>query len=423
MILLKKIISLILIFGSFLNITFLKAETVMQSSQDFKNELVEMGIKIENSDNTFKFLTVAQFKTNQNIKLFLYVYNSTKFQEIISMRLNINQHNNLLIDLKLAVKFDNYFKYETEVDNQYLETENNYDIIYLNSENSNGLKALNVSQSFLFFQDENGENQYLTKKIETVEITDFFAGYTTYNVGGASNPGLSASTAKKQDYHYLAFSTKNKIDYLYEVEIEYYSKKMRKNKSCWLCPTTVSEIENNGKKNQVVNHTQSINLDKYFFRKAFVFDRINKIDQLDNLNEDIKKYDFFVRYVETDRSISSWHLSKTEDYTEITNVVILCLKFEIDGTIYNLSAVSDTIKSPIQTDDPLNVGLSIEDIIYIIVFIAACILSLFLIIICFKLFNAFKYIFKSVFEIIILPFKFIFWILKYLFVSSKKVNS
>lgn len=199
-----------------------------------------------------------------------------------------------------------------------------------------------------------GKLTYLKTPIDVIEITNAWTGHITYSDGFFGSVLISNC-----DAWFFALSTDMRIDELIEADVVYsyidYSYRVP--------PTGNDELVEVKTESNVLlrlNDKQTgSNQGNGLFGHKWTWDRIVPISEFvedngDNLSEDCKnklssddfKGGWVLRYLETENY--NYYLGEGltstyyHDYTNITEVSVLRLKFKTDGETYNLGVVSDT---------------------------------------------------------------------------------
>ncbi len=218
----------------------------------------------------------------------------------------------------------------------------------------------------------NGEVTYTYEIKETIEVVDKFVGFVRYGVG-EENYHNAFTTDYGLDRHFVAFSTDKKIDELMEADVEYQTQAVSLR---WLAGgylqssnyskpekyTSYLTIDDNKKisvdvrtglftkrnftyewKNiqTVEEFKNSVNMTKMYKGAIFntsVQTKINdeELKQLDN-KQWVLTFDDTIYDNGTTGSLGVY----PENYTAVSNVTILRLKFVSEGEPYNLGVVDN----------------------------------------------------------------------------------
>ena len=240
---------------------------------------------------------------------------------------------------------------------------------------------------------------------ETILITDKHVGYLRYN------NGFFLSRFEKCDSHYVAFSTDYRIDKLLEAEVYFVSQYfMTRHQNA----TGEDTFETGEKIEQYVSLAYTdvaSNPADGLFGKKYEWNRIESVEDFiakeDLTDETLASLDgkeWVLRFYETEwkQLYNDWY---TEwQWTDVSEVSILRLKFETEGKVYNLGVVDNK-----QTGDnsPDNNNTNEYDfgnwgalnwLKYVLMIVAAVILIL-------LLSPVLPYIVQAVVWVVMLPFK------------------
>ncbi len=202
--------------------------------------------------------------------------------------------------------------------------------------------AFNVGKLFKA-STVNGKVTYTHEFEEIIEIINPYVDFLRY-----SNGFWLASGAC--DSHYIAFDTDKQIDKLMEASISYEYRSAHSqvgmNEG-----TTYGPIQKPGPK--ILKETdkgQTIEYGNPWFTKNFEWDRIQSVEtfkKTEKLKPETEKNlegtKWVLRFYETSFNTFWDGTGGYTDYTEITNVTILRLKFITNGRLYDLGAVSNKI--------------------------------------------------------------------------------
>ena len=384
-------------------------------------------------------LQVIQIAESENKELFVYVYQPSSY--ILDLRAT---SINISTGINENVKYVNYtldyidsyntiYKYKVNdlvVKNDALRY---YDItsIYrkwnsvLDSEtdNDNEVDEVPYSVSKLFTASTvNGEVSYTCVESETIEITNKYVGYVRYLNGF----WLYYDSC---DSHFVAFSTDYQIDKLMEADLTYIAEIGSGSPATgrW----TVDSTE---------TITKTIYADEIVtsdmtgpFGHTYTWNRIESASEFienEDLTEDaennLKNMQWVLRFAETDYMEYNGMYNPHYDATRIKEVTILRLKFETNGTVYNLGVIDnkqsgDTIPDNNQYTwwtDLLKILGTILTIVLVVLLFSLLwpLISPFISPILTFIWKAIKYIFKILWAIISAPFK----LIKSIFTKNKK---
>lgn len=301
-------------------------------------------------------LQVIQIAESTNGELFLYVYQPAGIvKPLTATRVNMSLSESVdgttLFNLTLLNREGVLCKYRVDGVRVSSEEERFYNIttIYRTYDESLGddgsttesiitEKAYNVDKLYKAVT-EDGVISYFSKDTETVKIINPFFDFLRYSNGFK----LYKDSC---DSHYVAFSTDKQIDTLLEATVTYSSQS---------CTNRMGSKSYGTKYEHTVNLTgeqTGSNSANGWFAHQYEWERIQSVEEF-TLTEDLTQsaYDkvcnsqWVLRFCETDykwyRPPASPGGYYVEEYTEISNVTILRLKFETAGKTYNLGAVSD----------------------------------------------------------------------------------
>lgn len=218
------------------------------------------------------------------------------------------------------------------------------------------------------------DNSMECTDIELIKITDKHVGFVRY-FGGASYWGA----VDYVDSHYLAFSTDKKIDKLLEADVFFQTQSKLK---------TVGQTYSFGE--QTENYTYMTGLSTVHYQSdytawgnpAYEWDRIQSKDdfvqsedfsksfQMGILNietdyslseetkETIKNCDWVLRFFESKYEIAGSGLVQTKQWTSVTDVSVLRLKFETSGIVYNLGVIDNKQSGDGMPDNEMKISVS-----------------------------------------------------------------
>lgn len=250
-----------------------------------------------------------------------------------------------------------------------------------------------VGKLWTVTSNENGVD-YVCTDIETIEITDKYTGFIRYYNGWQ----LYRSSC---DSHYVAFSTDKRIDKLMEAEVYYVQRDVTEKVNLTGKHPTYGKPED---KTVIVRYTdcEVNNPVSGLFGHKYSWDRIETAGEFinnDKLSDEAKNKiadkEWVLSFIETDYKEGMMQgLSgiSYNYYTEVTDVMILRLKFETDGVVYNLGVVDNKQTGSLSPSNNTNNLLEMIKRIVITIFFAI----LFLI--------AFPFIVKFIVWLITYPF-------------------
>lgn len=229
--------------------------------------------------------------------------------------------------------------------------------------------ACDISQKWQVFT-VNGKTHYDCVETETIVITDKYVGFVRYEDSiNTSAWGAAWGTylSPGMDSHFIAFSTNKNIDKLMEADV-YFQKQSFESVGGNI---TYGSIEN---QSVTINYTQKI--EGIAGQYKYEFNRIQTVDEffetenkeyvfngiLFNRTTEVKLTEESKQYIEDMQWVLRFYESDYANYTETTgsplvstkpieidkidktlvsNVTILRLKFETEGTIYNLGIIDN----------------------------------------------------------------------------------
>ncbi len=186
-----------------------------------------------------------------------------------------------------------------------------------------------------------GKVSYSFDKTETIEIVNPYADFLHYSNGF----NLYASACRS---HYIAFDTDKQIDELYEATVSYVSQKV------------IHRIGvGGGYEYEEPIFYPDVSIDRKdkgetpangIFAKKYEWNRIEKTskfiekeDLKESTKENIKNTKWILRFIETSYSYVYSGATDREEYTKISEVTILRLKFRTGVKIYDLGTISNKI--------------------------------------------------------------------------------
>lgn len=241
-------------------------------------------------------------------------------------------------------------------------------------------KAFGVGRIFTF---SNGGQYSLTVEDSVIlDLKSQFVGFLRLSAGGWSSisfrndPNIIDNPV---DCHFIAFSSRFRIDELLEASVLYsYDKR---------CPDGLHEIKEN--QVAVLDYRDSFVLQgSGLGSTSYEWDLIQTKDEFlqsfgtissdsllgifnvekvntssDTLKENLKDKDWVLRFLVTDyvNNISLSHGSGGDKWTTVYDVSILRLKFETDGKIYNLGAVSNKQTGSGKPDNDTEWKVTVEE--------------------------------------------------------------
>lgn len=264
----------------------------------------------------------------------------------------------------------------------------------------NTITQVETSVSRLFVAVTYGDSViYSTTDVETVDITAKTCGFIRYSNGF----NLYEDAC---DSHYVAFSTNYDIDRLIEADV-YYTSTLHS----YGGGTNFSD-KDLGESYVTLNAIDSAsNSANGLFGHKYTWNRIQSVDEFkssltadnieltDETQEKLQGKQWVLRFVETDYISGSNLSGYFWEYTEVNDVSILRLQFEVNNQLYNLGVVDNKQSGDIVPDNEQKSWF--EKLLFILLIILLCvILAPFLPIIVQVLVFVLKYLFIGVWYLI-----------------------
>lgn len=246
---------------------------------------------------------------------------------------------------------------------------------------------------------------YDCQATEVVEIVDKYVGFVRYD-----SDREWTSIGGTLDSHYVAFSTDRDIDMLYEADVDFFSRN-------YTATGNNYTYEDSAEHNVTVSYHERveyvdglINKHKYTWQRiSTASDFVSNNDLSSDVEEDISNMQYVLQFYETAYtetpvvSVPGTNLKNSKG-TQVTDVTILRLKFEVDGEVYNLGVVDNKQSgdtTPDNADD--DCWEKLKKILIFVGIVLLCII--FLPHIINLLVFILKYIFKFIWWLISLPLK------------------
>ncbi len=394
-------------------------------------------------DYSLKVIQVAESTSGE---LFVYVYQpNEEHGKYIASTINISatEDNSLnIINYTLSlVNFDGVFqKYLVTGISLPTSTTRYYEIISiyrvfdenidksLEDDNDNTINEVSYAVGKLYTLTDT-ENDVLVKleDIEIIKVTEKYVGFMRYPSNSFSF-GLGYDSF---DVHYVAFSTDKKIEKLLEAEIyyktqsyhrdnwsgdEYGSIKTQKAKFSHTDNVEISGtgwFSNTYKWNTIETGQAFVDSEhaKYSYSYGIFDSTVSTKMTSEELANYIGSCDWVLRFATTEYEY--WENGKgdhsTVDYTIVSDVSILRLKFETDGVVYNLGVIDNKQSGDLIPDNETKTELGLNDMFQtILVILLLILLAVFFGPILLILFSLVVSILKFLLKIIIMSFKW-FW--------------
>lgn len=383
-------------------------------------------------DNTDYSLQVIQIAESNEKELFVYTYqpytldNNLKATSInISQGIDENLHYR---NYTLTLLNSNGVFHKYKVDNFRFEdtATRYYDISSIfrkwyaeidespNNDNTISEVAYEVSKLYIV-STENNLITYQCLETETVLITDKYVDSFRYW------DGWYVIMHEKVDRHFVAFSTDYDIDRLFEVDLIFTTKDYTATNveilpfDLWsweVSRTYQSEVEHS----ITIDYSQKYDMSAHgIFGRSYEWDRIETADDFlehnnnisQNTIDEVSDKQYVLSFYETYWvKVETTPLSYVNG-TDIYDLSIMRLKFEVDGVVYNLGVVDnkqsgDGIPSNYNqhifglTSNVLKTILSILLLILLLIILAPFLP---------QILNFFVWLFKGIWELITTPFK------------------
>ena len=228
-----------------------------------------------------------------------------------------------------------------------------------------------VGRLWKVFVDDNGIN-YSTVETEVVVIENARNGVVRY--AGGLLPG-SLLGSGDIDSHYVAFSSDHEIDELLSADIYYTYRDVHHR-----VPLAASDKYSYGDElsNKVTLKPDEVTVQNHFKKRKWnrierVSDFIKNEDLTQEAKDQLNGLEWILRFFESDYDCFQ-DVAFDEWYTEVTSCTILRLEFEFEGKRYNLGAVDNLRKPPVdKLDNNVNAVIGKGDIpwwVYLVVALA-----------------------------------------------------
>ena len=221
------------------------------------------------------------------------------------------------------------------------------------SDNTINEMACSVGQSWTVSYANNSVS-YKMESEDYIFVTSKHVGFARYS--DAQNLWTTSST----DSHYVAFSTDKPIDDLLEVDIKFkYDTLHSFYKETYLPykEERWEEIVDSGEIKRTISKDELFESNNSIFMPDYEYKRIQTVDELllvegaymdSNAQDNLKGKEWVLRFYESGygtvhNSTTAYESWRTES-TNVTEVVLLRMKFKYDGDVYNLGVV-DNVQS------------------------------------------------------------------------------
>ncbi len=391
-------------------------------------------------------LQVIQIAESNRKELFVYVYQPSASTQATSINISLNLHDELSFEnykLQLLSKTGVFQKYIVEelsvlpqpvryyeISSIFRAWNENYDD-FAGGNNTVSEVSYEVGKLFTIIEDE-GITLISAVDVEVITVTDKYIGFVRYDDGNIGSPGLGLSFAiPGYDSHFVAFSTDKPLERLYEADLYFQSQKYGYNRRTFF-GITVGENESFGEaqENYVqISHTDYVNLEvphgiglgsSYY--RSYDFERIQTVNEFIEVEDrewvysgvllnaktqskitddgliELNNKQWVLRFAETqyqDGTVPLGFMSESyiAEYSLVSDVTILRLKFESDGIVYNLGVIDNKQTGDGQPVNEFKTIITPSTLLKIII-------ALLILLIIAPLLG----VFKSIIEIILLPF-------------------
>lgn len=380
----------------------------------------------DTQNNSLQIIQIAESEAKE---LFIYVYqpNITLDLTATSISLSTSINNNAkwnLYKLELLDYEKTIFKYLVkdfkvkedairyyDISNIYRKFNANIDTDTGN-DNTINEKVVSISKLWTACTVEE-KTTYTCTETEVIEINNPYNGFLRYE------SGFWLFGNKECDSHFVAFSLDREIKKLYEADVNFDTQSISENYGFGiLLSTHKGEIINNQKTiysdERVSNpNTGIFGYEHSWCRIETVTDFIKNENITEETKNNLKNKQWVLRFVETPYTVSGDIKTKTKSFTQVTSVTVLRLKFEQNGTVYNLGVIADKRSGDLIPDN--NQDQLWQQILKYLKYIGLallCIIGLFvtmplLIIILMGFIKLVPNVFKGLWWAICLPFNFI----------------
>lgn len=421
---LSFVLALVLILPMFsmMNINKVYAEeqascSVLEDLQKDASFNVENYLAIEN-DYSIQVITIAESSSKE---LLIYTYQpSGDSVEGSSINISFSADDSLDIKnykLKQLDSYNTLFKYSVEGFNVSNKSDRYYTIVSifrfwnwkidLDLTNGNNVSEIsyNVGKKYLI---TDSDMSMVETVVETIEVSSKYVGFVRYDSGYTGNgvhlgvgQGSGVYAVPGYDSHFIAFSTDNPIDCLYNVDVYYCSQDFSYEGSLFsssdhygVVEEKYSHITYTDKEELTVPHGG--NKYKYSFNRIqsvadfisgedinYVYDMgLFYVKAVTRLTEeglaDISGHQWVIRFAETEwsdtRTGSGLSTIKYKKHTIISDVTLLRLSFLVSGKIYNLGVVDNKQTGDGVSDGESSFEIDVKDWFKIILFVIVLII-------------------------------------------------
>ena len=404
------------------------------------------------SDNTDFSINVIQIAESSDNELFIYTYQPNALYKfllvtsiVFSDEKDINDRVYREYQLSLVSKENTLCKYKvldyTVPDSSEREYSISvlyryYDSLIDEDEPSNNTitrKALAIGQLWKAKTTSEGVS-YSVEYEDLIIPSSFYVGEILYS-------GLSGITYVRDSVysHYVAFSTKRKMDDIIDADVVYSAiSHSIKPSSIGITTThTKTEVANNklvtvSKSEIISDETEGIFYEKYTYsRIQKVADFIKNEEEFsEEISYALADKQWVFRFLETDYhdSLQGNHNDATGlvtytgelKYTEVTDVAIFRIKYVYKEDVYNLGVVTNKQSSdglPDNNNNPLNIEFKFSDEVkesFFLLMLLVAIIALWnpFITVIKLIWSAVKFLLNLLFEVLSLPFRILYALFK-----------
>lgn len=421
--------SIILILFSF--IAFPISNITFANTDNYSNVIVDLELDetfdvnnypVNEEDNSLQVIQIAE-TTGKELLIYVYQPSAKYTATSISFSTSIGENfNNKLYDLTLLNSAGTLYKYKVndfevksdalryyEMVSIYRKWDENVD---QKPEGDNTIDEVAFSIAKLYTASTvEGQVSYTCSETEVITITGEILGFVRYSNG-------FKWYASSCDSHYVAFSTDKQIDNLLQAKVGFISKEFsvtdsifgdftdyRDEKYQEVFLKSGEEANNPGGGLFAENHT--------WLRIEKVEDFIKNEDLTSEAKNDLNGKQWILRFYESAYTKSGGMAGTTfENGRTVSEVTILQLTFETEGTIYNLGVV-DNKKTG--TLDPDNESSWLKDLLttFLTIVLGAVLVITFFPYIIKVIFSTFSYLAKG----IVIALKYLGVGIQYLFIG------
>ena len=277
--------------------------------------------------------------------------------------------------------------------------------------------ACSVGQSWTVSYVNNSVS-YKMDSEDYVFVTSKHVGFARYS--DSQNLWMTGST----DSHYVAFSTDKPIDDLLEVDIKFsYNTLHSFYKETYLPykEERWEEVIDSGEIKRTISKGELFESNNSIFMPDYEYKRIQTVEELlhtegadmdSNAKDNLRGKEWVLRFYESHygtvhTTAPAYDLWRTES-TDVTEVVLLRMKFEYAGTVYNLGVVDNVQSGDTNPDwesepewyEKIMTILALIAIVLVVLVVTGPLKSLFDILV-----SGLKFIISLMLEILQLPFR------------------